>query len=52
MPLAALLGRIEELLRWRARYCPEKHYMRGPGPKCRERNADRGTRGSAPLQAD
>lgn len=34
--LTAFLAR---LLRWRraAAYRPELHYMRGPGPKCREK---------------
>jgi hypothetical protein len=26
------------LARWLRPYRPEKHYMRGPGPKCREKN--------------
>ncbi|TMJ70196.1 MAG: hypothetical protein E6G91_15005 [Alphaproteobacteria bacterium] len=27
-------------------YRPERYYMRGPGPKCRERRRTRGHRGS------
>jgi hypothetical protein len=27
------------LVRWLRPYRPEKHYMRGPGPKCREKIA-------------
>jgi hypothetical protein len=26
------------LARWLHPYRPEKHYMRGPGPKCREKS--------------
>jgi len=40
-PARSLLDRIKRLralLRLDAQhYRPEKHYMRGPGPKCRER---------------
>ena len=28
-----------QLGRWLHPYRPEKHYMRGPGPKCREKNS-------------
>ena len=27
-----------QLASWLYPYRPEKHYMRGPGPKCREKN--------------
>jgi hypothetical protein len=42
----AAVGAFVCLTSWRERivakaklYRPEKHYMRGPGPKCRERHA-------------
>lgn len=39
-PLTALAGAWRTLVLHRlARYRPEKHYMRGPGPKCREKHA-------------
>jgi hypothetical protein len=38
---------------WARRYRPELHYMRGPGPKCRERHPEqaggRATPGTAPA---
>lgn len=36
---AALLSRVCRMLKDRLfdRYRPERHYMRGPGPKCREK---------------
>lgn len=38
-PLLACLVRVRELLLGAPddRYQPERHYMRGPGPKCREK---------------
>lgn len=40
---AAWLSRCHDLLRTVFDpYRPERHYMRGPGPKCREKH-DRGT---------
>lgn len=42
--IRTLLRRAAERAQWlrksvRARYRPEKHYMRGPGPKWREKYA-------------
>jgi hypothetical protein len=33
--VAQLLRRIAHALRFSSRYRPERHYMRGPGPKSR-----------------
>jgi hypothetical protein len=39
----ALAGALRSLAAYRlASYRPEKHYMRGPGPKCREKHARAG----------
>jgi hypothetical protein len=37
--LKALLSRLFPNLRSPDRYRPERHYMRGPGPKSRQRHA-------------
>jgi hypothetical protein len=39
-PIAALWRRLLES--FNAGYRPERHYMRGPGPKWHERNSDGG----------
>jgi hypothetical protein len=33
-----LSGCWSSLARWLHPYRPEKHYMRGPGPRCREKS--------------
>jgi hypothetical protein len=39
-PLTSLLRALASLVgRSAARYRPERHYMRGPGPKCREKSS-------------
>jgi hypothetical protein len=56
-PVHGLLRRATELAQaWRRlfgdTYRPEKHYMRGPGPKWREKYADAGPAGGTrPLRA-
>lgn len=38
-PLSSLLRALASLFgRPAAAYRPERHYMRGPGPKCREKS--------------